>query len=284
MTVNEQYQDIALLEPASYTLLKRNGVIEPCSTPILREHLLEVYVNSELTMRLVCVPQYLTELALGRLLSEGIVNSANDVEYILICKYGRSAVIRLSRDIEREEKGANYVEVTPTCCTGNQILNDYFQTGRKMQAITPIPWASSEVFALADRFRDGMPLHGQTWATHSCFLARNGELLFQCEDIGRHNALDKAIGYAMRMEIPLNECIMYSSGRVPTDMVSKVIRAGIPIFCSKAAPTSEAVALAKEYGLTLICGAGSDQMKQFTGPPPTDQLSKQPVGTIKQSQ
>jgi FdhD protein len=109
-----------------------------------------------------------------------------------------------------------------------------------------------------------MPLHSETFATHSCFLAQGEKLLFACEDIGRHNALDKAIGYALRHDIDLKTCIAYSSGRIPTDMVEKVIRAGIPVFASKASPTQEAIALANAYGVTLICGARSDRMKQYT--------------------
>ena len=134
--------------------------------------------------------------------------------------------------------------------------------------MTPISWKAEQVFDLADRFHAGMPLHGQTWATHSCFLAKDGQLLFQCEDIGRHNALDKAIGYALRHGIPLSRCMVYSSGRIPTDMAMKAIRAGIPILASKASPTAEAVNLAKEYGLTLVCAARRDRMKLFTGTKP----------------
>ena len=58
--------------------------------------------------------------------------------------------------------------------------------------------------------------------------------LFSCEDIGRHNALDKVIGYALRHQIDLTECMVYSSGRIPTDMAMKAIYAGIPVLSSKA--------------------------------------------------
>ncbi|MBD9163070.1 MAG: hypothetical protein EGP80_03830 [Blautia wexlerae] len=89
------------------------------------------------------------------------------------------------------------VAPTPTCCTGNRVLNNHFITDQPMTPVTPVPWKKQWIFDLADCFANGTPLHRQTWATHSCFLACDGELLFQCEDIGRHNALDKAIGYAL---------------------------------------------------------------------------------------
>lgn len=71
-------------------------------------------------------------------------------------------------------------------------------------------------------------------------------------------------GYDLRHNIDLHQCMVYSSGRIPTDMTLKVIHAGIPILSSKASPTSEAIDLAKKYHLTLICAARRDRMKVFT--------------------
>ena len=290
MYINELYDKLPLLSAETYTYISRDGDCHTESEPVLTEHILDIYLNDRLTMKLVCIPQYLTELVLGRLLTEGILEDASDVEQIYICEHGLRA-----RVILRGNKGENktlqatvadshpqagrvaldggasrepFTELTPSCCTGNHILNDYFLTGKPVKPVTPISWKAEQVFDLADRFHAGMPLHGQTWATHSCFLAKDGQLLFQCEDIGRHNALDKAIGYALRHGIPLSRCMVYSSGRIPTDMAMKAIRAGIPILASKASPTAEAIALAKEYGLTLVCAARRDRMKLFAGTKP----------------
>ena len=275
MYINELYDKLPLLSAETYTYIGRDGGCHTESEPVLTEHILDVYLNDRLTMKLVCIPQYLTELVLGRLLTEGILEDASDVEQIYICEHGRRARVVLSE--KEPEKGISrdcesdrepFTELTPSCCTGNHILNDYFLTGKPVKPVTPISWKAEQVFDLADRFHAGMPLHGQTWATHSCFLAKDGQLLFQCEDIGRHNALDKAIGYALRHGIPLSRCMVYSSGRIPTDMAMKAIRAGIPILASKASPTAEAIALAKEYGLTLVCAARLDRMKLFAGTKP----------------
>lgn len=290
MYINEQYHDLPLLSQETYTYIGREGERHTDSEPVLEEHVIDVYINDRLTMKLICIPQFLTELVLGRLLTEGIIETVKDVEQIYICEHGLRARVML-----RGNKGENetlqatvtdshpqegrvaldggasqesFTETTPSCCTGNHILNDYFLTQKEVKPVAPISWKASQIFDLADRFHAGMPLHGQTFATHSCFLAKDGALLFQCEDIGRHNALDKAIGYALRHEIPLTECMVYSSGRIPTDMAMKAIRAEIPILSSKASPTAEAIELAKEYGLTLVCAARRDRMKLFAGPEP----------------
>ena len=272
MKIYEQYRNLELLETIPFLFVGRDGVQEKREESVLKEHLMDIVINGALTMKLICIPQYLSELVLGRMLTEGIITSADEVEQIYICKYGSRAVVILNRPQKAEpaQSDIGFVEVTPTCCTGNRILNDRFFSGSPLKPVTPILWNYDQVFSLADRFSNGMPLHSQTWATHSCFLAKEGEILFSCEDIGRHNALDKVIGYALRHRINLTECIVYSSGRIPTDMVTKVIRAGIPVFCSKASPTQEAVAIANTYRLTLVCAARRDRMKLFAGVPPAD--------------
>lgn len=85
----------------------------------------------------------------------------------------------------------------------------------------------------------------------------------RAEDIGRHNALDKVLGWALEQGIPLGECIVYTSGRIPVDMVLKVIRAGVPVFASKAMPTAESVALAKGIWIDPHRGRRAGSMVLF---------------------
>lgn len=205
MKINEQYHNLNLLENVTYEFLGRDGEAHEETEPILVEHMMNVYVNERLTMKLVCIPEHLAELVLGRLFTEGIISSADDIEQIYICEFGKRARVILNKNKSGQphEENEDYIAPTPTCCTGNRILNDYFTTDEPLAPVTPIPWKKQWVFDLADCFANGTPLHSQTWATHSCFLSCDGELLFQCEDIGRHNALDKAIGYALRHNIDL---------------------------------------------------------------------------------
>ena len=232
--------DFACLSPVAHRLIFRDGTQQDAVAPYLNEHSMDVFLNGCKAMTLVCVPQFLPELVLGRLLTETIIHGMEDVQQLRISGDGSRADVTLSE---------------------NPILPE----AASLKPVKPIFWKSEWIFQLADRFAQGMPLHAATWATHSCFLARSGEILFSCEDIGRHNAMDKVIGYALRNGIPLSDCMVYSSGRIPKDMAQKAIRAAIPVLVSKAAPTQQAIALANTYGMTLICSARRDSMRQYTG-------------------
>ena len=91
-----------------------------------------------------------------------------------------------------------------------------------------------------------------------------GEVRYLCEDIGRHNALDKAIGKALIDGLDLTKCVLFSSGRIPDDMMEKVIRSRVPVLVSNGAPNNRAVELARKYHVTLICSSHMDAMDIFS--------------------
>lgn len=230
---------------------------------VLKEHVLSIIVNENRAFRLVCTKTSLEELVLGRLFTEGLIESASDIYKMFFCPSENEARVFLDHEIDWEEwSGAE-----PSCCTANRVFLSL--SGKKeLRPVPSLSWKPEWIFALSQRFLLGMELHRATQGTHSCFLSRGGEILFTAEDIGRHNAIDKAIGFAVRNGIPLSECLLFTSGRVPVDMVQKVISAGVPVLVSKAVPTAESIELAKEYSLTLICRAYPDQFEVYE--PETD--------------
>lgn len=246
-----------LLEEIRYTYIGRDGTVESRCEEVLVEHSLQVYINGLHAGKITCIPEHLDILVLGRLLTEGIISSASDVAGLCLTEKADRIDIRLT--------GSGILPTGQTLLRGNSTGNDGYIVAEDMEPVVPIPWKPEWIFALADHFAAGTPLHEKTWATHSCILASEGKILFTCEDISRHNALDKVIGYALQAGIDLSGCMVYCSGRIPTDMAAKAIRARIPVMASKASPTTAAVRLAEKCRLTLICAARKDRMKLFSG-------------------
>ncbi len=223
---------------------------------ILKEHTLQIIVNEKPVMRLICTKQHLNELVTGRLYTEGIISSAAEIEKTVFCKYQNEASVFLDHKIVWQES----LYENKSCCTGNRTFYRSKKAADEeiLQTLPKVEIKNEWIFSLAQAFDKDTELHDKTGATHSCMLAKGSNVLFTCEDIGRHNTIDKAAGYALMNDINLSECMIYTSGRVPEDMVQKVIAAGIPVLVSKSVPTDSSSELAKKYGLTLICRARRD--------------------------
>ena len=267
------------------------------------EHAAAILVNEQPAFRVVCTPELLPQLALGRLLTEGWITSAQEVEQAAVCAEGLKVNVYLNHrltargaaaqavsscctdnvtlsslltegwitaadEVERVAVCAQGLKISvqlrhplaaaeqagqevPSCCTDNLTL----ASPVRLPPLAPVPQReipAAWVDALADAMGQGLPLYRATHAVHSCLLLRAGKTLYRCEDLGRHNALDKAVGCALTEGVPLAECVLFTSGRVPVDMVRKAIRAGVPALVSKSMPTVQSLELAEEYGLKLF--------------------------------
>ncbi|MCI8452514.1 MAG: formate dehydrogenase accessory sulfurtransferase FdhD [Eggerthellaceae bacterium] len=264
MRVIDRYRGGEVVAESSAALLRPDGRATAAERVVLVEHALDVAVNTVPTLRLVCTPAHLTDLVIGRLYTEGIIAGIDEVDEVYLCEQGTRARVTLGcchGDFSRRG-----VETVPSCCTGNRVYNRYFTTDAPPRPVEPIEWNPSWVFGAARVFADDSPLHRATTGTHSCYLMVGGDLLVCREDLGRHNAFDKVVGAALRQEIDLRQALVFSSGRLPVDMVMKAIRAGIPLLATKAVPTDETVRLAREFGLTLVCQARPDSAVVYHDP------------------
>lgn len=260
MNINDCFQKQPGVLSAGAYRVSAGGQVEQKDIPLAREHLLSVTINETAAMELVCSPELLTELVLGRLLTEGVVTSPEDIELLYLCEQGTRCRVFLAPTVGKLERAE---ETVPSCCTGNRVF--LRPPKAPSQRLAPYRWRPEWIFSLARLFAAGTPLHSATHGTHSCILAREGTPLYCCEDLGRHNALDKAVGSAFRDGVDLSRTILYTSGRIPVDMMQKVIRARVPLIVSNAAATDQAIALAKQYGVTLLCRARPEHFLIFSG-------------------
>lgn len=264
MKVIDRYREDETIELCRGELLCPDGHRNSVERRVLVEHVMEVVVNTVPTLRMVCTPDHLVDLVIGRLFTEGIIGGINDIEEIYLCDQGTRASLLLSD--HRADFSRNGMETVPSCCTGNRVYNQYFTSDDRPAKVKPVLWEAEWVFAAARAFADDSPLHKATTGTHSCYLVLDGSVVICCEDLGRHNAFDKVIGAALREGIDLRKALVFSSGRLPVDMVMKAIRAGIPILSTKAVPTDETIRLAREFDLTLICQARPDGAVVYNDP------------------
>lgn len=244
-------------EPMAHRVQRylRDGGVEECASEIQRESLLTVHVNDIPTMQVGCSASHLVELVCGRLFTEGLISGIEEIDALSICENSLRADVYLhDREADLSREAARMV---PTCCTNNVMLNDYFASDEPLDPVKPIAWDADWVFRVADVFELDLTSHSRTRGAHSAYLADRTDVLYLREDIGRHNAFDKAVGSALIDGVDLTQCMLFTSGRVPTDMAIKAVRAGIPLLVSKAVATDKTVELARSYDLTLICNATS---------------------------
>ena len=130
-------------------------------------------------------------------------------------------------------------------------LQAYLQNSQTAEALTCVE--VKEIFEIArDSFENPGSLFVETGCAHACALVHRGKVVCCIEDIGRHNALDKVIGYAIMHQIPMRECYVFTSGRISGDYLQKVMDAGVLMVVSRAAVTDRAVKLAKEHDITML--------------------------------
>jgi FdhD protein len=126
---------------------------------------------------------------------------------------------------------------------------------------------SSLFLSLGRALRELQTIHPKVGGTHSAAIFdAHGHTIPTAEDIGRHNAVDKAVGYCLLRKIPLGDKVLVTSGRASYEMATKAIRVGLPLIATLSAPTSLAVQVAQSRGLTLIGYLRGSRMNVYTPP------------------
>lgn len=232
---------------------------------IASETTFSLLVNGHFLVSLLCSPLELDAMAIGFLLSEGLLQERESLQSVSVDESTAVVEVVISGLADNWQNGFKKRTITSGCGKGVT-----FTDSRQLDAIPrlhagPVIGIDS-IRALMKEFARISGLFQQTGGVHSAALADGEEILFFSEDIGRHNAVDKLIGKAFLRNTGLADKILLSSGRISGEIMGKVVRNGIPVLISRAAPTCLSLTLAEDHGVTLIGFARGVKMNIYTHP------------------
>ncbi len=217
------------------------------------------------------------DLAAGFLVSEGVVGEADDVRAIRYCAGAVEGDVNtynvldvdLGPTVAPPDPSLQRSFYTTSSCglCGKASLDAVRTVARWPVADDPVRLSPQVLATLPDRLRVAQRVFDKTGGLHAAGLfAATGELLCLREDIGRHNAVDKVVGWALRDgRLPLRGTVLMVSGRASFELTQKAWMAGIPALVAVSAPSSLAVDLANEAGMTLIGFLRGETMNVYAG-------------------
>jgi len=208
-----------------------------------------IVLNNQELVTLICSPEKLEFLAAGYLCSEGLIASKHDIINITL------DTTRRVIEVATRKSGKFTKDTTPRLTIASSggkgvWLRNADHAERKINSQIEI--SPREVFTLMDDFIGRSDVYKATGGVHSAALCTTKKIILFSEDIGRHNAIDKVFGECLLMDIPMDNRLLVTSGRVSSEIVLKVAKRNIPILISKSAPTHRGITLAEDLGITLI--------------------------------
>jgi FdhD protein len=215
------------------------------------------------------------ELAAGFLFTEGILKTPGQVSRIRHCglpdkdkNIQNTVVVELKENIDVDlKKLERNFYTTSSCGVCGKSSIDALYTGAQKISSNGFKVGTESIHKLPEILRAAQDVFERTGGLHaSALFDADGKLEIVREDVGRHNALDKVIGAKfIAGEIPLREKILLVSGRASFELVQKALMAGIPVLAAVGAPSSLAVELAKEFGMTLAGFVRDNRFNIYTG-------------------
>lgn len=212
-----------------------------------------------LTMR---TPGHDYELATGFLYGEGVIADKHDLAHMTYCVGDQRdqqtyntlmAALRRTRLPDLPQLERHFITNSACGVCGATMLDDLAQRALP-EMPTAVALPPTLISALPGKMRQAQDVFAQTGGLHAAALFDfEGQLLALREDVGRHNALDKLVGWGLLNDhLPFSDKIILVSGRASYELLQKCVVAGAPIFCAVSAPSSLAVSVAQQFGVTLV--------------------------------
>jgi len=221
---------------------------------VTEEGVFTIYLGDEEFVSMLCTPRHIRELSVGFLFSSGIIHSFSEIKKHMINE--KSSTVHI--DLAYPQR----ITYTSGCGRG-VVLEVEMKPAERIQS--PMRILAQKILYLMHEFQNKSSEFQRTGSVHSACFSDGERILIFHEDIGRHNAIDKVIGEALIKGLDMTDAILLTTGRISTEIVHKVLRARVPIMCSRSAPTYEAVQLCREKNMTLIGFARGKRMNLYSG-------------------
>lgn len=254
-----------LKHTTSIKIEKINGnVRHSVNDIVIEEFPFTIYVNGKALVTLLCSPKDLDYLALGYLESEGFIQGKESINQIDYDQEKGSINVTLFNDKDIFRKTSQVQPIFTTGCGKGTTYYSALEILKSNPVDAPLSVSPVQIFSFINEMQRRAKLFQETGAAHISTLAAKDKILLTHEDIGRHNALDKLFGECIIKNIPYDDKIIITSGRISSEMLIKCAKRKIPILISRSAATGLAVELAEKTGITLIGFVRENRMNIYT--------------------
>ncbi|MFQ3357133.1 MAG: FdhD protein [Paracoccaceae bacterium] len=239
---------------------------------VVEERPLTIYLNSQEIVTAMTIGDYPKYLAVGFLRNQSMLLADDVVTAIDYEEDIETVVVRTERRTSYEEKIRKKTR-TSGCAVGT-VFGDMME-GIEDLTLPPTPVRTSWLYSLAKQINTTPSLYLEAGAIHGTTLCQEDKPLVYMEDVGRHNAVDKIAGFLFMNKMPVTDKILYTTGRLTSEMVIKTAQMGIPVLASRSGFTAWGIEIAQKVGLTLIgrmrgqrfvCLAGNDRLIRDANP------------------
>lgn len=236
------------------------------SQEVVEERPLTIYLNAQEIVTAMTIGDYPEYLALGFLRNQGMLAGAGTITRVDYDEELGVVVVRTDQPTNHEEKLKKKTR-TSGCAVGT-VFGDMME-GLEGLRLAQSQLRTSWLYALAARINTTPSLYLTAGAIHGTVLCKGDQPLVYMEDVGRHNAVDKISGWMLRNDATPEDKILYTTGRLTSEMVIKCAHMGIPVLASRSGFTAWGVEIAQQVGLTLIgrlrgkrfqCVAGAERI------------------------
>ena len=248
----------------------QNGDVQ--SIRVVEERPLTIYLNSREIVTAMTIGDYPEYLALGFLRNQGMLSVDEEITGVEFDEETEVVVVRTAIISDYEEKLKKKIR-TSGCAVGT-VFGDMME-GLEDLVLPKAELRTSWLYALAQKINRTPSIYLSAGAIHGTVLCEKDRPLVYMEDVGRHNAVDKVAGWMLSEKVTGADKILYSTGRLTSEMVIKTAQMGIPVLASRSGFTAWGVEIANQVGMTLIgrmrgkrfqCVAGQERLIRDVDP------------------